>query len=107
MSVQRIVLNVEMEDGTQFADLRIKNPALVAYDLERTSKKWQAAQEVPMFWRTFIAWRQLVNQGDYAGTFAEFRDKDCADIDQVKNEEEEVDPTREAAESTPALPSPS
>lgn len=105
MSVQRIIVNVELADGRTFEGLRIKNPALVAYDLERVSKKWESPSEVPMFWRTFIAWRQLVNQGDYTGDFKAFREVDCEEIDQVEGEDtEEVDPTRTGPESGPASP---
>lgn len=102
--VRRIVLDVELDDGRTFPGLRVRNPALVAYDLERVSKKWESPSEVPMFWRTFIAWRQLVNQGDYTGDFKTFRETDCVEIDQTEGHEEgeEVDPTTPADGSTPA-----
>ena len=45
--VKRLIVNVEMEDGTVHEDLRIKNPALCAFDIERASKKWPSAQEAP------------------------------------------------------------
>lgn len=104
MSVQRLILTVELVDGTTYPDLRICNPAMVAFDLERASKKWPDAREAPMLWRTFIAWRQLVNQGDYTADFKTFREADCLDIDQNDDgtDHEEVDPTSPAAAPTPA-----
>lgn len=92
-NVKRLVVNVEMEDGTTHEDLRIKNPALCAFDFERVKKKWPDAREAPILWQTFIAWRQLVNDGLYAGDFPTFRDKDCAEVSQVQ--EEDVDPTQD------------
>lgn len=111
MTVQRVIVDVELEDGRTFKGLRVKNPALVAYDLERTSKKWPDARDAPMLWRTFIAWRQLVNDGEYTGDFKAFRDRDCAEIDQDtdatgEGATEDVDPTNGGAESTPASSSP-
>ena len=104
MSVSRLVVDVELDDGTLHEGLRIKNPALVAYDLERAAKKWPDAKEAPLLWQTFITWRQLRNDDLYGGDFKAFREVDCVDVTQV--EEEEVDPTSPATESTHSSPSP-
>lgn len=102
--VQRLVVTVEMEDGTIHEDLRVKNPALCAFDIERAAKKWPTAQEGPLLWQTFVAWRQLVNDDLYRGTFKDFRDHDCADVSQA--DQETVDPTRPEDDSTPSSSSP-
>ncbi len=103
-TVSRLIVDVELDDGTVHSDLRIKNPALVAYDLERAAKKWPDAREAPLLWQTFIAWRQLKNDGLYAGDFRDFRDSDCVEVTQV--EVEEVDPTKKEDDSSPSSSSP-
>lgn len=102
-SVKRLVVSVEMADGTMHEELRVRNPALCAYDMERNRLKWPDAREAPMLWQTFVTWRQLVNDGLYAGDFKTFRDVDCSDLEQVKEHEggEDVDPTLQEDDSTP------
>lgn len=105
--VQRMLVNVEMADGIVHEKLRIRNPALVAFDFERTAKGWPDAAAAPMLWQTFVTWRQLKNDGRYLEDFPTFRDKDCAEVDVVKAEK--VDPTKSEdapTQSSESLPTP-
>lgn len=95
--LKRLTVRVELADGTILDDLKVRNPALVAFDFERKAKKWPPADEAPMLWQTFIAWRQAKNDGLYAGDFPTWRDTDCLEVDQLSADA--VDPTTSTTDS--------
>lgn len=119
MTIKRVELAVELADGRSWDRLVINNHAMVAFDFERTDKKWPSAQDAPFLWLTFLAWQQLVDQGEYdatvtdpavrggrpASSFPRFRDTDCTGVDEVsKGKREDVDPTLTDHEPSSASP---
>ncbi len=123
MSINRVKVGVQLADGREWPDLTINNHALVEWDLTRGKNGWPPFKDAPMLWLTFLAWQQLVDQGEYPRTvdnpsgpkakplpsFGQFREHDCVAIadesaDEL-NEPTPVDPTNEAAEHGPVSPS--
>lgn len=106
--MNRIELAVTMADGTVHDKLAINNHAMVSYDFAAHKNRWPSGTDAPFLWLTYLAWQQLVDQGDYPatddknrGTFTQFQQQDCIDVDRVDTSEK-VDPTTEAAASAPA-----
>lgn len=123
MSINRVKVGIQLADGREWPELTINNHALVEWDLTRGKNGWPAFKDAPMLWLTFLAWQQLVDQGEYPRTvdnpagpkakpllsFGQFREVDCVAIadesaDEL-NEPQQVDPTSEAAEPGSASPS--
>lgn len=108
--MSKLVIDVELADGTTHADLAISNRAMVDFDFERNQMKWPDAQAAPFLWLTYLAWRQLGYDGelDKAVKFRTFREELCVDIDRKDKGEAQaadaLDPSQEAAEQGSASP---
>lgn len=48
-------------------------------------------KETPITALTFTAWAYLKRTGAYTGTWAEFRDRDCVELDPQDNDDEDAD----------------
>lgn len=93
-------IDIEMSDGTVHEDVRILAQDRLA--LERTSraKGWKFGQpdSTHMYdQQVFLGWHALKRNGEYAGTFEEFRDRDHIDSTLKHGEAVLGDPTPPAA----------
>src|SRR5690606_15084037 len=58
MALKKMHLKIELADGTEH-QVTIANPALVAWDPTRATRKWPDSESAPMFWMTFLAWHAM------------------------------------------------
>lgn len=86
------VLEVILKDAPEPVRVTTSNPDLVAWDMTRTKHGWPQADEAPMLWMTFLAWRALKRTGQTTSRWEDFHADLCLDIGMVK--ETEPDPTR-------------
>lgn len=105
----KMLLDVELADGTTYEDLAITNRCMVEYDFERNKLQWPKAEDSPFLWLTYLAYRQLVHNGVVESTvkFKTFREDMCVDIDRKgkdKTDAPELDPTQQAQEPGSASP---
>lgn len=116
-----IVLDVWMR-GTQPGDppsftVTVENPAIVRWDLEAGKRGFPPKKQAKQLYGTFLAWAQLVQQGDYPGTipgerrgstdrssWRQFHEADCIFVAAVP-EQEPVGPTVPEPDSGPSSPS--
>src|SRR5690349_14662754 len=103
----KMLLDVELADGTTHEDLAITNRCLVEFDFERSKLQWPKAEDSPFLWLTFLAYRQLVHNGavEPSVKFKTFREDMCVDIDRKdKDRKPDADPTPQAQEQGSASP---
>lgn len=90
-----LLLNVTMSDGTRHENVRPTNPDRIRWDKTANKHHWPTGDNAPFIFLTFQAWSALARSGDYSGTFEEFSERDCLDVDNAGADEE--NPTQPAA----------
>lgn len=78
VSTQR--LRVTLADGQEH-ELQTSNPDLVRWDITAHKHKWPTMREAPMMWATFIAWCAAKRLGLYAGSWEDWSNRDCLEVD--------------------------
>lgn len=89
-------MTVTLADG-QKLELEPANPDRVRFDITRGKHKFPSAEEAPMLWLTFVSWACARRTGVYEGSWEQWMDTDCLDID--VEDDEDVDPTQKGPES--------
>lgn len=84
-------LTAELADGS-IHEVEVKNPERVRWDITRAKHNWPTANEAPFLMTTFMAWASLKRLGIYSGTFEDFRDTDCVDLDAEGDDAEVATP---------------
>lgn len=97
--VTRQVAVVRLASGDTLR-VEIANPDRIRWE-QTAARRWpelipdvqgdHVTVKAPMFMQTFMAWSALKRTNGYDGTFEQFSETDCMDIDL---EDEPVDPTR-------------
>lgn len=90
MAVARIVLNVEMLDGTEHLDVHTTVADQMAYARTRRTHKWDAPQDDPLTFVTFLAFAALRRTGAFTGGWDDFVAQAAA---VAETERDEVVPT--------------
>lgn len=90
MAVNRIVLDVEMMDGTVYEDVKTCLADQALYSRTRKVQKWDGPQDDPITFLNFLAYAALRREGKYEGDYNQFIN-DCAAVGDSGSEE--VDPT--------------
>lgn len=62
MTIERIKLDVELNDGSEH-HISVGNPSLVNWDRARVSYGWPSIAEAPFLWMTYIAWHHMKSVG--------------------------------------------
>lgn len=73
-------LTVTMLDGNTYT-VKVGNPDRVRWDMTRSKHNWPSAGDAPFLMTTFMAWSALKREGLYSGTWEQFSDTDCVDLD--------------------------
>jgi hypothetical protein len=88
-------IHVVLDDSAVY-DVQTHNPDLVAWDRERNQRKWPTAQDAPLMWLTYLAWRALKREGAVPSdtTFDAFT---LRTLEVSSAQDDEVDPTQQEA----------
>ena len=91
MATTRLILDVEMVDGTVHEDVSTTLADQVLYSTTRNKHKWPTLQEDPTMFINFIAYAAMKRENRFTGTWDEFCNQ-CAGVGEAGADE--VDPTR-------------
>lgn len=90
MAVQRIIIDVEMIDGTEHLGIKTVVADQMRFSTARKKHNWPALADDPLFGCTFMAWAALSRLGKYSESWDQF----CADAAAVSEAGvEDVDPS--------------
>lgn len=90
MAIHRIILDVEMIDGTQHMEVKTCLADQALYAKTRRVQKWDGPAEDPLTFLNFLAFAALKREGKYTDSYDSFIN-DCAAVGD--SGEDEVDPT--------------
>ncbi len=78
-------------------EVQIVNVDMTSFDRERARHRdWPTAEDGPMFWASYLAWHALRRTGVFEHGYNQF-EQHALQVEMI-NTDEEVDPTRSAAE---------
>lgn len=84
-------LDVTLANGEQH-EATILNPDRVRWDMAATRNGWPTFEKAPFLGMTYLAWASLKRENKYAGTWDEFKETDCLEVES-RDEELEDDAT--------------
>lgn len=84
-------LDVTLANGEQH-EATILNPDRVRWDMAATRNGWPTFEKAPFLGMTYLAWASLKRENKYAGTWDEFKENDCLEVES-RDEELEDDAT--------------
>lgn len=76
----RQFVTVTLNNGGEVTE-EIRNPDRVRWDLTAAKHKWPSFQDSPFLGMTFLAWAALKRGEHYTGSWEQFRDTDCLNIE--------------------------
>lgn len=82
-----LFVTVTLKDNPEPIEAEIINPDRVRWDMTAHKHKWPSFQEAPFLGMTFLAWASLRRTDRYAGTFEQFRDEDCYNLEYEDEDE--------------------
>lgn len=81
-------LNVELAGGESY-ELAVLNPDRVRWDMAATRNGWPTFDKAPFLGMTYLAWASLKREGKYTGTWDDFKDRDCIEVESHDDELED------------------
>jgi len=84
-------LDVTLANGEQH-EATILNPDRVRWDMAATRNGWPTFEKAPFLGMTYLAWASLKRENKYSGTWDEFKETDCLEVES-RDEELEDDAT--------------
>lgn len=105
MTFQRQTFRVHLVDRDEPLDVTPINPDLVRYDMTAQKHQWGGGDQRPILFTTFIAWAAAKREGLYAGSWDDWSERDCLNVEPLGATD--VDPTQRVAELASASSSPS
>ncbi|AWY04761.1 tail assembly chaperone [Gordonia phage Emperor] len=73
-------------------EVETTNPDRVRWDMTAAKHNWPKFTDAPFLGLTFLAWAALRRTGGYDGTWEQFSETDCLDIEADDPEAGEVEP---------------
>lgn len=89
MAVKRLIVTVEMEDGTVHENVKTNLADQMLFAKTRQKHNWAGPTDDPMLWLNFMAYAALRRRGLFEGSWDEF----CNAAGGVEAVEEDVNPT--------------
>lgn len=83
-------LDVTLANGEQH-EATILNPDRVRWDMAATRNGWPTFEKAPFLGMTYLAWASLKRENKYSGTWDEFKESDCLEVESRDEELEDVD----------------
>ena len=87
---------VHLPDGKSL-EVTVRNPDMVRWDMTAAKHKWPGMEDAPVLWSTFVTWRAAVREGQYAGTWEDWSNRDCLQVDMEVETDDDADPTQPGA----------
>lgn len=81
-------LNVELAGGESH-EVAVLNPDRVRWDMAATRNGWPTFDKAPFLGMTYLAWASLKREGKYTGTWDDFKDRDCIEVESHDDELED------------------
>jgi len=81
-------LNVELAGGESY-EVAVLNPDRVRWDMAATRNGWPTFDKAPFLGMTYLAWASLKREGKYTGTWDDFKDRDCIEVESHDDELED------------------
>lgn len=81
-------LNVELAGGESY-EVSVLNPDRVRWDMAATRNGWPTFDKAPFLGMTYLAWASLKREGKYTGTWDDFKDRDCIEVESHDDELED------------------
>lgn len=81
-------LDVTLANGEQH-EATIFNPDRVRWDMAATRNGWPTFEKAPFLGMTYLAWASLKRENKYTGTWDEFKDVDCLEVESRDEELED------------------
>lgn len=87
-------INVTLADNpNEKIEVPILNPDRVRWDMAAARNGWPSMENAPFLGMTYFAWAALKREGLYTGTWDDFKDRDCIDLDSRDDAEDpDADP---------------
>lgn len=77
-----LTLNVTLKEiEPEQITVEVRNPDRVRWDMAATRNGWPTFDKAPFLGMTYLAWAALKREGQYQGTWDEFKDSDCVDVE--------------------------
>ena len=77
-----LTLNVTLKEiEPESLTVTVRNPDRVRWDMAATRNGWPGLDKAPFLGMTYLAWAALKREGHYAGTWDEFKDSDCLEVE--------------------------
>lgn len=84
-----LTLQIELAQG-DILEETVLNPDRVRWDMAATRNGWPSFDKAPFLGLTYLAWAALKRQGRYTGTWDDFKDHDCIDVQSAEDEVEDA-----------------
>ena len=81
-------VTVTIKDHPHPLHVEVINPDRVRWDMTAHKHKWPSFADAPFLGTTFLSWAALRRMKAYDGTFEDFRDRDCLNIEHEDDEDE-------------------
>lgn len=81
-------LNVQLDGGESY-EVAVLNPDRVRWDMAATRNGWPTFDKAPFLGMTYLAWASLKREGKYTGTWDDFKDRDCIEVESHDDELED------------------
>lgn len=97
MALTRILLDIEMEDGTVHTDIKTNIADQMLYAKKARMEKWGSIAEDPLTATIFLGWAALHRLGKYDKGFNEFVNEAAAvQPSNIEEGDDEIHPTKAA-----------
>lgn len=93
MALTRMILDVDMEDGTEHRNIKTNIADQMLYAKKARIEKWAGPADDPFTFATFMAFAALYRLGLYSKGFDDFC-KEAAAVGPAGDEGEEIIPTK-------------
>lgn len=94
MAIKKVLMSVEMNDGTEHENIRVTVPDQLQWARTARQKGWDPQDQITAGY--FMVWHALKRLGLYTGTWEKFSTEDAVAVDETDDEttvEDEQDPT--------------
>lgn len=84
-----LILDVTLDNNEKY-EARVLNPDRVRWDMAATRNGWPNLDKAPFLGMTYLAWACLKREGKYTGTWDDFKDRDCLEVESYEDTDAEV-----------------
>lgn len=83
-----LILDVTLANNETY-NAEVLNPDRVRWDMAATRNGWPTFEKAPFLGLTYLAWASLKREGKYTGTWDDFKDRDCLEVESHEDTDDE------------------